>query len=163
MYVWSVILHLSRYLYIYREAKFSIPISVSDLITYSPAIKSVEYRNNWIVLSPCETTVFGFGALIIILSTAKSFWLIDIQSTERFLKVRNRRLRVFEYKYCAALLQRAEVRKWLTNETLGLLWMEDYSESRFTDWMTALALDVVDQASRSNHNTVLRYICQVVF
>ncbi|KAL9124663.1 MAG: hypothetical protein Q9217_006031 [Psora testacea] len=86
--------------------------------------------------------------------------LKDVESTEQFLRVRNRRLRIAEYRSCAALLKRKEIRQWMTCETSGLLWLESYAESRFTDWMTALVVDISDQASRYDHNTVLRFFCQ---
>ena len=48
----------------------------------------------------------------------------------------------------------------MTDENSGLLWLESYAESRFTDWMTAFVIDVSDKASQSDHNTVLRFFCQ---
>ena len=58
------------------------------------------------------------------------------------------------------MLKREETRHWMTDASSGLLWIESYSDSRFTDWMTALVLDLIDQASRFEHNTVLRYFSQ---
>ena len=48
----------------------------------------------------------------------------------------------------------------MTAPKSGLLWLETYTDSRFTDWTTALALDMIDQQSRFDHNTVLRAFCQ---
>ena len=48
----------------------------------------------------------------------------------------------------------------LTDANSGLLWVESHSSSKFTDWVTALTIDLIDQASRLKQNTVLRYFYQ---
>ena len=67
---------------------------------------------------------------------------------------------MFEYKYSTALLRKPQIQNWMTTPKSGLLWLETYVESRFTDWTTATVLGMIDQQSRFDQITVLRSLCQ---
>ncbi|KAG8530429.1 uncharacterized protein KY384_004931 [Bacidia gigantensis] len=80
--------------------------------------------------------------------------------TESFLRARNRRLRPFEYQQCVTILRNLKMQTWLSERDSSLLWIDSYLETRFTDWKTALVLELIDHTEKLDQSVVLRHFCQ---
>ena len=63
----------------------------------------------------------------------------------------------YDLQHCARLLARPEIKTWIERQDSGMIWINSHQITKTVDWISVLAMNLIDHATRLKYITVLRH------
>lgn len=78
---------------------------------------------------------------------------------EKYVRVRNRQLTVYDLRQSLSLLQHSTMKEWISSGSSRMMWVNTW-KSGPADWATGFATQLMDHARQLDYVTVVSHFCQ---